>query len=270
MKRYLDKESELSFYHIIIKVPDNTHGNHEFAFNSTHKKHLKELLFCLEGIYELTCLCYTIMSTHAHFIICHEKNALNKLSLKDTAKREQQYRGRRYPLDARSCEIREFRSRLNNLSDFMSNLQKRFTRWYNRQGEKSRRGQLFNHNFKSVLLKDSKALIQCMQYVEMNAVRSQMVKFPQDYEFSSWSDILKHNAIGNKLRRNINSCLRRFNGGIQGKSDQQVFNLYAARLKLVCRALLELGSFRKLDQTIVDELYCCKKKWSQSLFVSSA
>ena len=93
MKRYLDRESEISFYHVIIKVPDNTHGNREYAFNRLHKQRLKEMFFWLEGIYELKCLCYTIMSTHAHFIICHEKDALDKVSLKDAAKREQQYRG---------------------------------------------------------------------------------------------------------------------------------------------------------------------------------
>ncbi len=48
MKRYLDRESEISFYHVIIKVPDNTHGNNEFAFNRSHKHRLKEILFWLE------------------------------------------------------------------------------------------------------------------------------------------------------------------------------------------------------------------------------
>jgi len=79
MKRYLDTESELSFYHVIIKVPDNTFGNEVYAFKAEHKRRLKDLFFWLEGIYELKCLCYTIMSTHAHFVICREKEALDHL-----------------------------------------------------------------------------------------------------------------------------------------------------------------------------------------------
>ena len=51
MKRYLDKESEISFYHVIIKVPDNTHGNSEYAFNRIHKQRLKDMFFWLENIY---------------------------------------------------------------------------------------------------------------------------------------------------------------------------------------------------------------------------
>ena len=90
MKRYLDRESEISFYHVIIKVPDNTHGNSEYAFNRIHKQRLKDMFFWLENIYELKCLCYTIMSTHAHFVICHERDALKSLSLKEAAKREQE------------------------------------------------------------------------------------------------------------------------------------------------------------------------------------
>jgi hypothetical protein len=270
MKRYLDRESEISFYHVIIKVPDNTHGNHVFAFNRTHKQRLKEMFFWLEGIYELKCLCYTIMSTHAHFIICHEKGALTKVSLREAAKREQDYRGRKYALDARSCEVREFRSRLNDLSVFMCNLQKRFTRWYNRQGEKNRRGQLFNHNFKSFLLKDTKALIQCMQYVEMNPVRAQIVKVPDQYEFTSWADITQHKKLGNRLKNNIIYCLRIFNNDLNKLSNKQVFAMYADRLKLVCMALCELGGFKKLDRTILDELCQKQIKWSSAKIISSA
>ena len=262
MKRYLDTESDLSFYHVIIKVPDNTFGNSNYAFQAEHKRRLKDLFFWLEEIYELKCLCYTIMSTHAHFIICREKGLESKLSLKELALREQKYRGRKYPLDARSCEVRNFRFRLNDLSDFMGNLQKRFTRWYNKQGDRSRRGQLFNHNFKSVLLKDTKSLIHCMQYVEMNAVRAQMVKTPSEYEFTSWSDFNKKNSLGERLKRSFIYCLRKFNGGLQDMTDLQIFSLYTARLKLICRALYELGDFSKLDRTIVNELFLKNKKWT--------
>ncbi|EDM27215.1 hypothetical protein LNTAR_16137 [Lentisphaera araneosa HTCC2155] len=270
MKRYLDAESELSFYHVIIKVPDNTFGNKEYAFNDVHKRRLKDVFFWLEGIYELKCLCYTIMSTHAHFVICREKDALDHLSLKAVALREQNYRGRKYALDARTCEIRDFRERLNDLSDFMGNLQKRFTRWYNHQGVKTRRGQLFNHNFKSVLLKDTKSLVRCMQYVEMNAVRAKMVKMPQDYEFTSWADVMKRNSIGHRIKASIIACVRCFNGGMKGVSDTQVFRLYSARLKLVCRVLLEIGSFTKLDRSMVDELYHRNGIWSKAKYISSA
>ena len=151
----------------------------------------------------------------------------------------------------------------------MGNLQKRFTRWYNRQGKKSRRGQLFNHNFRSVLLKDSKALIQCMQYVEMNVVRAQMVKVPDQYEFTSWAGIILHKAIGNRLKRNITYCLRIFNSGLNKLSDKQVFAMYADRLNLVCEALYKFGSLTNLDRSVVDELLQRTRIWSQLNYVES-
>ncbi|EDM27754.1 hypothetical protein LNTAR_00095 [Lentisphaera araneosa HTCC2155] len=269
MKRYLDTKSEVSFYHIIIKVPDNTYGNKEYAFDENHKSRLKDLFFWLEDIYELKCLCYTIMSTHAHFIICHEKNALANLSLREVAIREQKYRGRKYALDARSCEIRKFKNRLNNLSDFIGNVQKRFTRWYNRQGDNARRGQLFNHNFRSIQLKDTKVLIQCMQYVEMNAVRAQMVSSPQHYQFTSWSDLLKKVSLGKRIKKNIIHCIRLFNGGMETKSDAQVFALYSKRLKLVCEAIREFGSFAKLNRSVLDALLQRHASWSRVKQVES-
>ncbi|WDE96846.1 hypothetical protein PQO03_02580 [Lentisphaera profundi] len=138
MKRYLDLESDLCFYNVIIKVPDNTFGNRAYAFNSTHKKRLKEIIFYIERVYELKCLYYTIMSTNAHFIIYCNRDSLDNLSLKEEALHEQEYRGRKYTLDARTCEVRKFRTGLNDLSDFLGNLKKRFTRWYNCQDEKLR------------------------------------------------------------------------------------------------------------------------------------
>ena len=37
MKRYWCLDSELCFYHVIIKVPDNTYGNGAYAFDVFHK-----------------------------------------------------------------------------------------------------------------------------------------------------------------------------------------------------------------------------------------
>ena len=37
MKRRYDMESDVVFYHVIIKVPDNTLDNHAYAFHHKHK-----------------------------------------------------------------------------------------------------------------------------------------------------------------------------------------------------------------------------------------
>ena len=72
MKRNFDFESDVVFYHVIIKVPDNTYGNKAYAFDRAHKTKLREIFFCLESLYEVQCVNYCIMSTHAHFVIRRE------------------------------------------------------------------------------------------------------------------------------------------------------------------------------------------------------
>ena len=75
MKRQYDMESDVVFYHVIIKVPDNTLGNSAYAFDHKHKTYLRDLLFWLESIYELEVINYCIMSTHAHFVLRRERES---------------------------------------------------------------------------------------------------------------------------------------------------------------------------------------------------
>ena len=203
MKRRYDTESDVVFYHVIIKVPDNTLGNTAYAFDHKHKSYLRDLLFWLESIYELEVINYCIMSTHAHFVIRRERES--KLSLKDVACRFKKYKSLKEVPDARTCEVRKFAKRLNDLGDFMGNLQKRFTAWYNQQFEKRRRGQLFNHCYKAIQLKNSKALLRCLQYVELNPVRAHMVKNSADYEFCSFHEIKQKTTLGISLRKRVSS-----------------------------------------------------------------
>ena len=74
-QRYWNNETGHSFYHIIIKVPDNTAGNSAYAFNDQHKAYLEKLLFRLDSIYLPKVVSYCIMSTHVHIIIAQEKDA---------------------------------------------------------------------------------------------------------------------------------------------------------------------------------------------------
>ncbi|WDE97527.1 hypothetical protein PQO03_17000 [Lentisphaera profundi] len=231
MKRSYDMESDVTFYHVIIKVPDNTLGNSAYAFNREHKTHLRKLVFWLESIYELEVINYCIMSTHAHFIIRRERES--KLTLKQAAYRYKKYKSFEEVPDARTCEVRKFTKRLNDLGDFMGNLQKRFTVWYNQQFEKSRRGQLFNHCYKAIQLKNTKALIRCLQYIELNPLRAQMVENAADYEFSSWADICHSTKRKEKLKLGIIKALRDF--GLSYLSDTKIFRVYM-------RDLMELGS----------------------------
>ncbi|MCF6317873.1 MAG: transposase [Proteobacteria bacterium] len=49
-----------------------------------------------------------------------------------------------------------------------------------------RTGTLWEGRFKSSLVSDDLYVLACMRYIEMNPVRAQMVKAPQDYKWSSY------------------------------------------------------------------------------------
>ncbi|MCM8535144.1 MAG: hypothetical protein NE334_04340 [Lentisphaeraceae bacterium] len=50
-----------------------------------------------------------------------------------------------------------------------------------------RRGTLWEQRFKCTKLVGSEALVSCLQYVELNPVRAEIVEDPKDYRFSTYS-----------------------------------------------------------------------------------
>ena len=79
--RFWQEEYQTSFYHLIIKVPDNTAGNSSYPFSSSHKDYLQKLLFYLDSVYLTDIVSYCIMSNHVHIILAKQNGAEDKLSL---------------------------------------------------------------------------------------------------------------------------------------------------------------------------------------------
>ena len=75
-------------------------------------------------------------------------------------------------------------ARLFNLSEFMRNIQSAFAIWYNKTFK--RHGSFWADRFKSVLLGDEQAVLDCMLYVELNPVRAGVCSLPEDYQASSF------------------------------------------------------------------------------------
>ena len=71
-----------------------------------------------------------------------------------------------------------------DLSQFMRQLNQRFTFYYNRVHK--RRGTLWADRFKSTILDGRQSLWNCVKYVELNPIRAGLVADPADYRFSTW------------------------------------------------------------------------------------
>lgn len=73
--------------------------------------------------------------------------------------------------------------RLFDVSELMRNIHSAFARFYNKAYQ--RHGRFWADRFKSVLLEDERAMLDCMLYVELNAVRAGLVERPEDWKGGS-------------------------------------------------------------------------------------
>jgi hypothetical protein len=72
-----------------------------------------------------------------------------------------------------------FERRIFDVSEFMRNIQQAFAMWYNRTYR--RHGTFWAERFRSTLLGSPEAVLDCMLYVDLNAVRAGLVERPEDY-----------------------------------------------------------------------------------------
>jgi hypothetical protein len=81
---------------------------------------------------------------------------------------------------------------MHSLSEFMKTLLQRFTRWHNRERERS--GNLWEETFKSVVVEDGIASKTIAAYIDLNPVRAGMIQDPAEYRWSSYGEAM--GAVG--------------------------------------------------------------------------
>ena len=81
----------------------------------------------------------------------------------------------------------------SSLSHYVKDIKQTFSRIYN--GQKKRKGTLWGERFKSVIVEKGSTVINCLAYIDLNAVRAGIVKRPEDYR---WCSIGYHVQAGNK------------------------------------------------------------------------
>ncbi len=262
--RYWQKDTEKAYYHLVVKVFENTPGNYAYAFNETNKQELESLLWRLDNFYLPNVISYCLLDNHAHIIMARDNKAEQKMTLKEAARRYQVYYNLSEIPDARSSEVKKFRKRLNSISDFMRDFQRQFAAKYNLNLPEKRGGSLWGKTFKSVALKSVRALLECMKYVELNPVRAKIVQAPGDYKFSSWGHIVKNDYFGKKLRARIVESLRYMMGEqAEQLADNQIFLNYAGDLEALGILVAENKNIKEIDPFAKKFLLEKCKHWSQ-------
>ncbi len=126
---------------------------------------------------------YSVMGTHYHLVVQFE--GYRTLSPDELRERALLL----YPNSAKDLDewpqIKwdRLQARLFDVSEFMRNLHSAFGRFYNKSCR--RHGRVWADRFKSTLLEDTRALMDCMLYVELNPMRAGLVTRPEEWKGSS-------------------------------------------------------------------------------------
>ena len=141
-------------------------------------EHFTSIYFC-----EVAAFC--VMGNHYHLVLRFDApRPVRREELE--ARARAMYPGKRYSVATAGWtddDWEHYRKRLFDLSELMRNVQSGFARWFNDSYD--RRGKLWADRFKSVVLGDMQAVLDCMLYVDLNPVRAGLVERPEEWTGSS-------------------------------------------------------------------------------------
>jgi len=191
-----------TYYHLTNRVAGMPG---DLPFGDVEKEKMVGLIRELSRFFTVDVLAYQAMGNHVH-VVCYAPAEV--LPPEATAERYNRfYDGRRPPLAPDDPQCLVVARQMRDISPFMSRLQQQFTSWYNRTRSRRRRGTLWAQRFRSVIIERDTALWNCLCYVEMNAVRAQLVNDPGDYRFGSWGEwcATGRHPFGDALRKHLSA-----------------------------------------------------------------
>lgn len=193
----LVEEGKPAYLHVMNRVVGR-----EFLLGDEEKEYFVKVMRSMSRAMGIEILSYCIMSNHFHILLyVPEKRSVSDKELRQCLKSfysAKQYKEklaywrmlRENGGEKAVVEDKDrLKNRMFNVSNFMQELQQRFTRYYNKQNQ--RKGTLWEDRFKSVLLEgDYGTLSKVSAYIDLNPIRANMVDDPKDYRFCSYGAAL--------------------------------------------------------------------------------
>ena len=175
-------------YHVISRtVLDG------YPLGNEEKDELVKILLKFSKLYFTEVLGFCAMGNHFHLLV-------RMLPESDFSDDEIKSRHKMFYGDVREFpqeKVPAFRFKWASLSELVREIKQTFSRYYNKRH--NRRGTLWGERFKSLIVEDGKALIDCLAYIDLNPLRANIVKRPEDYRWSSLGYHVRTRNKGNFL-----------------------------------------------------------------------
>jgi REP element-mobilizing transposase RayT len=201
--RVLPKEGAYCV-HVMSRIVDR-----RFVLGDVEKEHFRKLMraqACFSGLNIIT---YALMDNHFHLLVQVPDRA--SIDDEELYRRMEVARGREALMEFRQlvdrlvaqgsqraaeAEKQRIKDRMYDLGMFMQQLKRLFTRWFNRRNERT--GTLWEARYKSVVVEGSgNPLLTMAAYIDLNAVRAEIVDDPKDYRFCGYGEAV----AGSKVAR---------------------------------------------------------------------
>lgn len=153
------------------------------------KERLLNIIRHFSAIYFIEIIGYCIMGNHFHILarMLTQEQATDS----EVARRLKLAHGEKLAITPEI--VRQRKRKLTSLSEFMRDVKQTFSRYYNKKN--NRRGYFWDDRFRSVMIEDGRALIHCLAYIDLNPVRANSAKRPEDYR---WCSLARHVQTGNE------------------------------------------------------------------------
>lgn len=167
---------EPAVYHIISRTALDG-----YVIGDAEKDYLFSLIKQMSMVYFVEVLGYCLMGNHFHLLV--RTHLSEEYTDEEIRERFKIYYGEDSSRRLMDGQISYFRSKWENLSEYVKDIKQKFSRYYNKKH--NRRGYFWADRFKSVLVENGDTLINCLAYIDLNPVRAGIVDKPEDYRWCS-------------------------------------------------------------------------------------
>jgi REP element-mobilizing transposase RayT len=176
---------ESATYHVVSRT-----ALQGFVLGDVEKDLFVRLLRRLAGVYFAELFGFAVMGNHVHLLV--RMRLPDEFPDEEVRRRFSLYYGEARAQTLSDAQLPFYREKWASLSEFVKDVKQSFSRQYNKTH--GRRGYFWSERFKSVLVDSGDTLVNCLAYIDLNAVRAGIVDRPEKYR---WCSLAHHVQTGN-------------------------------------------------------------------------